>query len=45
MINVVQHAERRHVACVEDQLQAGQHMALRDLRYPLANPASARMPE
>jgi hypothetical protein len=23
---------------IKDQLQAGQHMALRDLRYPLANP-------
>jgi len=30
-------AEQRRVACAKDQLQTGQHMALRDLRYPLAN--------
>jgi len=38
MINVAQCAKQRHVACAKDQLQAGHHMALRDLRYPLADP-------
>ncbi len=31
MIDVVRHVEQHRVACAEDQLQAGQHMALRDL--------------
>ncbi len=38
MIDVVRHVEQHRVACAEDQLQPGQHMALRDLRYPLADP-------
>ncbi len=38
MIHVGQHAERHRIPCAEDQLQAGQHMALRNLRYPLADP-------
>jgi len=38
MIDVAQCAQQRHVACAKDQLQAGHHMALRDLRYPLADP-------
>jgi hypothetical protein len=38
MIDVGQHAERHRIPCVEDQLQAGQHMALRNMRYPLADP-------
>jgi len=38
MINVARCAEQHHVACAKDQLQAGHHMALRDLWYPLADP-------
>jgi hypothetical protein len=38
MVDVARHVERRCVARVEDQLQGGQHMALRDLRHPLADP-------
>ncbi len=38
MIDVGQHAERHCIPCAKDQLQAGQHMALRNLRYPLADP-------
>ncbi len=38
MIDVMRHVERCCVVCVEDQLQAGQHMALRDSRYPLVDP-------
>ncbi len=38
MIDVARCAEQRCVACAKDQLQAGHHMALRDLRYPLADP-------
>jgi hypothetical protein len=37
MIEVMRCTEQRHIACVKDQLQVGQHMALRDLRYPLAD--------
>jgi hypothetical protein len=33
----VQHAKQHRGMCAEDQLQAGQHMALQDLWYPLAN--------
>jgi hypothetical protein len=38
MIDVARHAERHYITCIEDQFQAGQHMALRDLQYPLADP-------
>jgi hypothetical protein len=38
MIDVPQHVARHHVVCTEDQLQARQHMVLRDLRYPLVDP-------
>ncbi len=38
MIDVGQHAERHCILCTKDQLQAGQHMALRNSRYPLADP-------
>jgi hypothetical protein len=31
LINVVQHAKQHRGMCAEDQLQAGQHMALQDL--------------
>jgi len=37
MIDVARCAQQCHVACVKDQLQAGHRMALRDLRYPLAD--------
>jgi hypothetical protein len=37
--NGAQHEEARcMIDTVEDQLQVGQHMALRDLQYPLADP-------
>jgi hypothetical protein len=38
MIDVVRHAEQHRITCIEDQLQARQHMAMWDLRYPLADP-------
>jgi len=38
MCNGAQHEEGQCMTdIVEDQLQVGQHMALRDLRYPLAD--------
>jgi hypothetical protein len=37
MINVARHVERRRIMHVKVQLQAGQHMALQDLRYLLAD--------
>jgi len=37
MIDVARCAEQRRIACAKDQLQAGHHIALRDLRYPLAD--------
>jgi hypothetical protein len=38
MIDVARRAEQCHIACKEDQFQGGQHMALRNLQYLLANP-------
>jgi hypothetical protein len=38
MIDVTRHTEQCRIACVEDQFQAGHHMALRDLWYPLVDP-------
>jgi hypothetical protein len=37
MIDVARHAKRHCVARAEDQLQVGQHMALRDLQYPFVD--------
>jgi len=38
MIDVARCAKQGRVVCAKDQLQAGHHIALRDLRYPLADP-------
>jgi hypothetical protein len=38
MIDVARWVEQRRVACGKDQLQAGRHIALRDLQYPLVDP-------
>jgi len=37
MIDVARCVEQRRIACAKDQLQARHHMALRDLRYSLAD--------
>jgi hypothetical protein len=38
MIDVTQCVEQSCVACAKDQFQAGHHIALQDLQYPLADP-------
>jgi hypothetical protein len=38
MIDVVRCVKQCRVTCAKDQFQAGHHMALQDLRYPLADP-------
>jgi len=37
MIDVARCAEQRRVVCAKDELQTRHHIALRDLRYPLAD--------